>query len=168
MKLKSAFVGAILLTLVALSSCKKSETTRPELDFDYTCNAQITVDERLYKTELSKNGGEWEFIYTYPAELSGMTVSLSDQNIKISFNGLEMENDRESVPESCVCDFVAKALNYITYGSGMDFKEKSGLVTAKGTLDGGDINVTYDKNGYPEKIVLSSGIEATFENFKKT
>lgn len=167
MKLKKAFVGVALLTLLTFTSCKKSEASRPELDFDYTCDAQITFDEQLYKTEISRNGSEFRFIYTYPAELSGMTVSLNDENMKISFNGLEMENDRDSVPDSCVCDFIAKALNYITYGSGMDFMEKSGIITAKGRLDGSDISVTYDKNGLPEKISLGTDIEATFENFKK-
>lgn len=168
MKFKKSFAGIILSAAILLCSCGKSESKRPELDFDYSCNAEISVDEQLYKTEITKSASQWTFTYTYPAELEGMVVAMDDESCTIDYNGLEMVSDRDCVPDSCVCDFVAKSLEYIAHGSGIDFTEKDEIITGKGILDGGDLTVTYNKNKLPEKVKIGNNICIKIDNMQKS
>lgn len=148
-------------------ACENKEAKRPELNFDYTCNAEITVDDELYKTKIEKDQNGWKFIYSYPAELDGMVVEISGESYTVSYSGLEMERSRDDIPDSNVCDFLAKSLDYITFGSGIEFTESDGITKGRGVLDGGDFSVTYDKKNSPSKLEIGESITVTIKSFKK-
>lgn len=167
MYIKSFVLLFILIVSITLSGCTDTNATRPDLNFDYEFEAVINYGDEAFTVSGKKVSERWEFSYITPAQIKDMKVILENGNYKIDFNGLCQEGERSLMPESCVCDFVARALEYITRGKGIEFSQKDDLICGIGVFDGGDLKVSYNKNRFPKEIEIGNDIKIKFSSFKK-
>ena len=168
MKIKSLVLLIILTALCLFVGCGNNVAKRPDLSFDYEFEAVVNFSDEAFTIKCDKTSERWEFVYVLPAEIKDMCVVLENGQYKISYNGLIQEGDRDAIPKGNVCDFVARSLEYIARGKGMEFSCENDIISGKGVFDGGDLTVSYNKNRLPEEIIIGKDIEIKFTSFKKT
>ena len=89
---KSKFVkSAAILSLVGmLCGCGTIPFTQkaPNFDSTYTINAEITYDKLKAKANLTRmENNEWEFKFTEPKQLNGLSVKLNQNGYSASLGG---------------------------------------------------------------------------------
>lgn len=167
MNIRGLVLLFFLMTSIFLSGCSNDVAKRPDLKSDYEFEAVINYGDKAFNIYCVKESEQWKFTYKSPAQLIDMEVILENENYKISYNGLIQEGLRSEMPDSNICDFVARSLEYITRGKGIEFHKKDDIIIGNGVFDGGDLKVTYDKNRLPKEIIIGKDIEIKFNSFKK-
>ncbi|MBE6836514.1 MAG: hypothetical protein E7509_00745 [Ruminococcus sp.] len=167
MNIRGLVLLLILTAFIFLTGCSDTTAKRPDLNSDYQFEATVNFSNEAFTISGKKTSERWVFTYIQPAEIKDMSVVLENDKYKISYNGLIQEGERSSMPDSNVCDFVARSLEYIARGKDMEFSSDGDIVSGKGVFDGGDLKVTYNKNRLPEEITIGKDIEIIFKSFKK-
>lgn len=163
---KAAAIFAVAGTL-ALCGCKANlpfVQRTPSLDGSYTVKAEITFDKLKAKADVTKSNGDWEFRFTEPKQLNGLSVKLGESGYSASLGGLTFSADNNSV-YSAVPQIVAKAVGLLS-GGGSSAKSENGVLTFDKELDGKRVTVTAnEKTG--ELISLKSPHHRLSVNFSE-
>lgn len=78
---------AVLAMLFAFSACGKTRDVTEYLSLPFSCEAKITADSSEYLASVEKGGANLVSVrINYPESLSGMTLSLGEEN-EIAFRG---------------------------------------------------------------------------------
>lgn len=167
MKFKKYFIAAILGLATVFSGCSEKDAERPDLNYDCSFTAQVISGEEVFEAKAKKSAQSWSFTYTSPAQLEGMEVLISDGTVTVNYNGLTQTSDRESVPSSNICDFTARAYEFIANGKSIEFTNEDGKTVGKGVFDGGDMKVEFSNKNVPKRITIGNDIEISIKEFKK-
>lgn len=163
---KIAAVLALAGTL-ALCGCKADlpfVQKTPSFDSSYTVKAEITFDKLNAKADITRNNNEWEFTFTEPKQLNGLSVKLGEKGYSAKLGGLEFSADNNSV-YSAMPQIVAKAVEMLSSG-GETAKSKDGVLTFDKELDGKRVTITAnEKTG--ELISIKSPHHRLSVNFSE-
>ena len=90
--------------LAMFSGCSNSFSVTPQevaKEYEKVFFASVLVDFGKNRTEMEmlKNSMSISISVDSPAELSGMGIEISDEHAKISYNGMEQEIEKDSLPE---------------------------------------------------------------------
>lgn len=162
---KTAAALAVMGTLT-LCGCKADlpfVQKSPNLDSSYTVKAEITFDKLKAKADVTKSNGEWEFKFSEPKQLNGLSVKLGENGYSASLGGLTFSADDSSV-YTAVPQIVAKAVGIISGDS--TAKSDNGVLTFDKELDGKRVTITAnEKTG--ELISLKSPHHRLSVNFSE-
>ncbi|MBR3962194.1 MAG: hypothetical protein IKK14_01565 [Oscillospiraceae bacterium] len=96
----------IMLTafVLLLSGCSNSPAATPQevakaYEKDFSASAMIVFGDNKAEFDVLKNGMSISISLNSPAELSGMGIEIFDEHAKITYNGMEQEIRKNSLPE---------------------------------------------------------------------
>ena len=88
----------------AFSGCSNSVSASPEeiakaYENDFSASVKANFGENESEMSVIKNSMSISFSVNYPKELSGMEIEIFDEHANISYNGMEQEIKKDSLPE---------------------------------------------------------------------
>lgn len=147
---KSKFVkSAAILSLVGmLCGCGTIPFTQkaPNFDSTYTINAEITYDKLKAKANLTRmENNEWEFKFTEPKQLNGLSVKLNQNGYSASLGGLSFSAENNSgyinAPR-----LIASAVGKLSDAAN-SISTSDGVLTINEELDGNRFIITANERG---------------------
>ncbi len=137
--------------MVLLCGCQNVDlpfkASTPDFDKAYTAVADITCGKLEASAEVTrKNAGDWEFHFTKPETLNGMTLSLGEDGFSASLGDLSMTVEDNSY-YTLVPDIISKAADSLASIPAEEITESDGVLTLNTELDGKKVTVTSDKDG---------------------
>ncbi len=90
--------------VLMFSGCSNSPAATPQevakaYEQDFFALATIVFGDNKAEFDFEKNGMSISISLNSPAELSGMGIEIFDEHAKISYNGMEQEIRKDSLPE---------------------------------------------------------------------
>ena len=141
---KAAAALAVAGTLI-LSGCggKMPFAQRtPDFNSTYTVTADITFDKLKAKADLTRvSPDEWEFKFTEPKHLNGLSVKLNSEKYSASLGGLSFSSENNPV-YTAAPQFIAKAVGQLSNALGDKITSSDGVLTFTDELDGKRITIT--------------------------
>ncbi len=119
----------------------------PDFDKAYTAVADINCGELEASAEVTRKGaGDWEFRFTKPETLNGMTLTLGKDGFSASLGELSVTVEDNSY-YTLVPDIISKAADSLVNVPAEEITESDGVLTLNTELDGKKVTVTSDKSG---------------------
>ena len=135
-----AVAGALLLSGCG-GKLPFSQKT-PDFNKTYTVTADITFDKLKAKADLTRvSPDEWEFKFTEPKQLNGLSVKLNSEKYAASLGGLSFSAEDSSVYVAAP-QFIAKAVGLLSNAFGDKLTSSDGVLTFTDELDGKRITIT--------------------------
>ena len=90
--------------LLLFSGCSNSVSVTPQevaekYKQDFSASVSAVFGENEAELDITKNSMSIGIFANSPAELSGMGIEIFDEHAKISYNGMEQEIKKDSLPE---------------------------------------------------------------------
>ena len=100
--MKKIILSFVLMAM--FSGCSNSFSVTPqevakEYEKDFSASVLVDFGKNRTEMEMMKNSMSISISVDSPAELSGMGIEISDEHAKISYNGMEQEIEKDSLPE---------------------------------------------------------------------
>ena len=100
--MKKIILAAVLI--LSLCGCSKAVSAVPAdvaetYKKDFSGKVLAVFGENEAEMSITKNGMSISFIANSPAELEGMGIEISDEHAKVSYQGMEQEIRKDSLPE---------------------------------------------------------------------
>lgn len=145
LKLKKAAAALAAAGTLVLSGCggKLPFTQRtPDFNSTYTVTADITFDSLKAKAELTRvTSDEWEFKFTEPKQLNGLSVKLNSEKYAASLGGLSFSAEQSSV-YTALPQLIAKSIGLLSNSVSENITSSDGVLTFSDELDGRRITIT--------------------------
>lgn len=131
---------AVSLCLISCScSAKKTEQAPPELPKDISQSVVMEISGREYKADLRRGDADiWECAFTSPETVEGLTLTLSGEDCKLSYNGLEYTAGRSDIPECGAVPMLTSSIDDIILRKDITCTEKDGNTLCRGSVRGYD------------------------------
>ena len=143
----AAAAAAVCLTACAVTG-GGSSSRRNGLGYAFSSEVSITIDRLQAGGEVKRFGdGVWEIEFSEPNTLSGVKLEFSDGNVLASYKGLSFSVPRSAIPVKAMMLNLMKAVDDNAAAVELTGEENDGLLSIKGSLDGGDYVLTVDENG---------------------
>ena len=142
--IRGALAAVLMCGGCAGSGCAASLPFSAETDFDtaYTVTAQIICGELEAVAEVTRSGGgRWDFSFTEPQELMGITISLDEDGYTASLGGLSFSAEDNPV-YSTVPDIISAAVDSLSDVPSESISEQDGVLTIDTEYDGRRVTVT--------------------------
>ena len=148
---KIAFAAVTVFTAAALGGCSgKLPFGTKTVDFDksYVVTADITCDKLEAKADVTRlSDSDWEFTFTEPKELNGITLHFGEKGYTAYLGGLSFDADGRAgyvmLPE-----IIADTVDSLANCTSENFVQKDGILTADLDYNGKKVTVTaHDKTG---------------------
>lgn len=149
-KLKKAAAALAVAGTLILSGCggKLPFVQRmPDFNSTYTVSADITFDKLKAKAELTRvTSDEWEFRFTEPKQLNGLTIKLNSERYAASLGGLSFSAEESSV-YTALPQLIADSIGLLSNSAsdGTSSSSEDGVLTITAELDGKRVTVTADE-----------------------
>ena len=150
--MKRIFAFATAAAAVCLTACAVtrggSSSRRNGLGCAFSSAVSITIDRLEAGGEVKRFGdGVWEIEFSEPNTLSGVKLEFSEGNVIASYKGLSFSVPRSAIPVKAMMLNLMKAVDDNATETELTGEENDGLLSIKGSLDGGDYVLTVDENG---------------------
>ncbi|MBO4494067.1 MAG: hypothetical protein J5724_06730 [Ruminococcus sp.] len=143
----TAAAAAVCFTACAVAGGGNS-SRRNGLGCAFSSAVSITIDRLEAGGEIKRFGdGVWEIEFSEPNTLSGVKLEFSDGNVLASYKGLSFSVPRSAIPVKAMMLNLMKAVDDNAAAAELMGEENDGLLSIKGSLDGGDYVLTVDENG---------------------
>ena len=143
----AAAAAAVCLTACAVTG-GGSSSRRNGLGCAFSSAVSITIDRLEAGGEVKRFGdGVWEIEFSEPNTLSGVKLEFSEGNVIASYKGLSFSVPRSAIPIKAMMLNLMKAVDDNATAAELTGEENDGLLSIKGSLDGGDYVLTVDENG---------------------
>ncbi len=145
---KTALAAIAAGAVIALSGCNgKIPFTEKRLDFNksYTVCAEINCDRLKAKADVTRAGAQdWQFVFTEPKQLKGMTLSYGKSGLLGSLGGLSFSADENS-EYAMLPEIIAASVDTLAALPTESLLKEDGAVVAEPTFDGEKVTVTLDE-----------------------
>lgn len=169
-KFKICLTTFILVSMICIlfTSCGEKEASRPDLNYDYQCTAEISSSNNSYTAMFIKQSGVWTVTFSSPETLNGMTITYENEQCLISYRDLSFLSSRDNVPVTAVSTLVTKSLDFFAGNSAASFSSKDNKITATGIMDGGDVEMIFSSSGIPSQLTIEgNNLAVRFTDFEK-
>lgn len=148
MKRSICVVTSIVMTfLTACSTTKEKVSTKELLAEPFTCTANITTDELDATGILNRYASDsWDIEFSEPSTLSGVKLTFNANTSEASYKGLTYSMPKTAVPVNSMLLCLASAVDTIANADQTDCTASEGLLTFKGSTDGGDYILTLEED----------------------
>lgn len=159
MKRSLKLIGVFLMLSVVLSGCGTETGGQPSeneqqkvsssLNQGFDAKATIKMGEIEAEADINRTKeGICTVKLTSPKGLSGMTFSFDRQNVTVSYMGLSLELDNDSVLTSSMTKAVVASINMAAEPHGVSMALEGEALVIKGTTESGDFTLKLDRSDY--------------------
>ncbi len=145
---KTALAAVAAGAVIMLSGCDgKIPFTEKRLDFNksYTVCAEINCDRLKAKADVTRAAAQdWQFTFTEPKQLQGMTLSLGKSGLSGSLGDLSFSADDNS-EYAMLPEIIASSIDTLSALPTESLLKENGAVVAEPTFDGEKVTVTMDE-----------------------
>lgn len=151
MSFKFGKTAAFALSIIGtLSLCGCGATLpftqkTPNFNSTYTVTADITYDKIKAKADLTRvTLDEWEFKFTEPKQLNGLSIKLNNEKYSASLGGLSFSADRNSFYTDAP-QVITKSIGLLSNSAGDKSTASDGVLTFTDEIDGKRVTITADE-----------------------
>lgn len=159
MKRSLQIIGACLALSLMLSGCGGAGGKQPSeneqqkvssnLNRGFDAKATIKMGDIEAEADINRTKeGVCTVELTSPKGLSGMTFSFDQQNITVSYMGLSLELDNDSVLTSSMTKAVVASINMAAEPHGVSMAVEGEALIIKGATESGDFTLKLDRSNY--------------------
>lgn len=145
---KTALAAGTAAAVIALSGCSgKIPFTDRRLDFNksYTVCAEIDCDRLKAKADVTRAAAQdWQFVFTEPKELKGMTLSYNSGVLSGALGELSFSAD-DNTQYAMLPEIIASSVDMLSAIPTENLIKEDGAVVAEPTFDGEKVTVTMDE-----------------------
>ncbi len=145
---KTALAAVAAGAAITLSGCNgKIPFTEKRIDFNksYTVCAEINCDRLKAKADVTRAGAnDWEFTFTEPKQLQGMTLSYDKSGLSGSLGDLSFSADNNS-EYAMFPEIIAGTIDTLSMLPTESLVKENGTVVADSTFDGEKVTVSVDE-----------------------
>lgn len=133
----------------------------------YQTTANIEYNGTKIKVNVEKQNDTTEITFVEPKMLDGMKFSVTDDNIKVTYLGMNFNIDPENLSSSIIVSTIVSTFNTIASGSGITAEVDKNTLNVKGTTNNANFLLVLDKkSGNALSLEIPSmNLSAKFENF---
>ncbi len=127
----------MLAFLLLFSGCSNPLPVTPQeiakiYEQDFLASVLVNFGENEAELDVSKNGMSISIFVNYPEELSGMGIEIGDEHAKISYNGMEQEIRKDSLPEGTPFLLLEELFEEISDPEDFVLSTENGKIAVKG------------------------------------
>lgn len=159
MKRPLQIIGACLALSLMLSGCGGAGGRQPSeneqqkvssnLNRGFDAKATIKMGDIEAEADINRTKeGVCTVELTSPKGLSGMTFSFDQQNVTVSYMGLSLELDNDSVLTSSMTKAVVASINMAAEPHGVSMAVEGEALVIKGATESGDFTLKLDRSNY--------------------
>ncbi len=159
MKRSLKIFGVCLALSLTLSGCgtenggqpseSEQEKVSDSLNHSFDAKATIKMGDIEAEADINRTEeGVCTVRLTNPKGLSGMTFSFDQENVTISYMGLSLELDNDSVLTSSMTKAVVASINMAAQPHGVSMALEGDALIIKGTTESGDFTLKLDRSDY--------------------
>ncbi len=145
---RTALAAVAAGAVIMLSGCDgKIPFTEKRLDFNksYTVCAEINCDRLKAKADVTRAAAQdWQFVFTEPKQLKGMTLSYGKSGLSGSLGDLSFGADENS-EYAMLPEIIAASIDTLAALPTESLLKEDGAVVAEPTFDGEKVTVTMDE-----------------------
>lgn len=165
--MKKSIAVICLFSLLIFSACVKDKGKITVADSGYTCDAIIDYGENfsLKATIKALGGGMFSLLVNEPENISGLTFSFDNSDMKISYNGTDMENNLYSGYGGFAEILNEIFLKFTTSNLTVSGENNEYIYDSKTPKY--SFRVVFNKQGFPKTITVDEAkLKAAFSNWK--
>lgn len=154
-------IAVCFLSLILLCGCAKpAKDIKPVLSgISFTTKATFYNENYTFKTVIEKDFSS-TFYFNKPKELSGLTVTLKDDNYKAYFNGLDYSGKISSSPLKGI---VQNTYSFLKSAENGTVEKNDKEIYIKNSFGGTEFTLYITDSGLPIKLVCPDlGLNAEF------
>lgn len=148
-KLKKAAAALAAAGTLALCGCGAKlpfVQKTPDFSSTYTVTADITYDDLKAKADLTRvTLDEWEFKFTEPKQLNGLSIKLNNEKYAASLGGLSFSAADNSV-YTAAPQLIAKSIGLLSNSANDKATSSDGILTFSDDLDGKRVTITANEH----------------------
>lgn len=150
---KKIVLGAVsMFSLITMCGCSAKlpfTQKQPDLGKGCTMSAEITCGKLTAAANVTRAGvNEWEFSFTEPKQLNGITLSLNEKGYSASLGGLSFSAD-ENAAYAMLPEIISVSIDSLSKCTSEDFVQNDGILTVDTEFEGKKVVVTADeKSGH--------------------
>ena len=135
------------------------------LEQGFTAKANIHFGEIEATADINRIGdGICNITLISPKALNGMNFQYNGSDIQISYLGMSIKTDDDSLLANAMTSAIVKAVDTAARGSGISMKKSGKTVLLKGENDNGNFELQVDKNtgSWLKLTIPEMDLECTF------
>lgn len=171
MNWKYVMIAVVILAVLmgVFGACSRNGSSNdivpPNLEQGFTAKANIHFGEIEATADINRIGdGVCNITLISPKALNGMNFQYNGSDIQISYLGMSIKTDDDSLLANAMTSAIVKAVDTAARGSGISMKKSGKTVVLKGENDNGNFELQVDKNtGSLLKLTIPEmDLECTF------
>ena len=161
--------AAICLTACSVADVGRS-SRKNSLGCGFSADVSITLDRLEAEGAVKRFGeGVWEIEFSEPNTLSGVKLEFSEGNVIASYKGLSFSVPQSAVPVKAMMLNLIKAVDDNAGAEELTGEENDGMLSVKGSLDGGEYILTVDGEGLLSSFEMPNNkLKMRFTELKAT
>lgn len=161
--IKKSMTVIIVMLLLCACGKEKTENAKPQkLSDDFSSTAEITQGDFSCTANIKRGGnGTWQWEFTKPESISGMTVTLSNDTCSIDFMELCYSMPYEKLSNFSMISLISDSIDNLISGKDVKCTVNDEIKKENGTVNGQDYTAKI-KNGKLTQIEIAKDISAQF------
>lgn len=143
-------IAAVLVCGCLLSGCSEKISfmqPRPDFSAGYTVSAEINCGKLEAAADISYIAeNDWEFAFTEPKALAGMTLRLNEEGLSGTLGALGFSVDENS-EYTLLPEIISEAVEALAKAPAEKRSASDGIITVETEFDGRPVTVTADTSG---------------------
>lgn len=166
--MKKILAVLISFLTIGLSSCGSSKDAEVNLNFPYSCKAEINHEDKSYLLELTRDeNATWKTVFILPETICDLSITSFGESCTMDFNELQFTADKNKFPATSIASLLTSSLDHATSSSDAKCTERRGIKTVTGSID--DINyiLTIEDDCIEKLEISDKDFVAEFSEFEK-
>lgn len=159
--MKKLLIAAVM-TACLLCSCRAADTTPEKLAESGVMQLEISDNGREYSASLTRDKGVWEYEFTAPESVKGMTVKSENGSYTVTLEKLAFTESCEKLSKTSPMVLITKALDMCVSGKGITAKKQGSKTIDSGVVEGADFTVTFEGDK-PISMEIGGEIAVSFK-----
>ena len=155
----------VIIVMLLLCACgkEKDKTTKPQkFDNDFTSTADITQGDFNCTANIQRGGnGTWQWEFTKPESIAGMTVTLSNDTCSIDFMELCYSIPCEKLSDYSMISLISDSIDSLISGKDVRCTMDNDIKNESGIVSGQDYTAKI-KDGKLTQLEIAKDISAKF------
>ncbi len=159
----------IMATILLFSGCNQvAEPIKIDNIFSVNCSYE-SDDFNADMTLMRLGNGGWEIQFSAPETVSGLAVSYLEEEILITFLGLETTILKDKLPTAPIYEEITKVLDQFIFEEELEFQQNEDDISTHISTENGDFTLKFHKDS-KELISLeseNSDFKCEFSDYNK-
>ncbi|MBQ8514455.1 MAG: hypothetical protein IJ496_03570 [Ruminococcus sp.] len=162
---------SVLAMIPALTACGggggASAKVQQKLGGSFSANMVLEMEDFTGEGVLTRyDSGIWSVYFDSPAEVSGVLLDFSGEEVTASYKGLAFSVPQAAMPSKALLVHLIQAVDEIADTSDVTGTEKDGLIVMEGELETGPYELCLNKDGSLAGFAMKNmGASITFTDF---